>query len=147
MLYIWDALRHRNVVQLFLQLWFQLAILTYAILQIPQSYNALDELEDERCGAFAVRDGPITHDPAPLIDAVDLSPAFVCCIEPRGVLLTPSYCSAAKALAACSTCFAPSSSSRQSSWVSQASPSSSSLGGSTSSSAGQSSTSSARVRR
>jgi hypothetical protein len=60
-LYIWDALRHRNVVQLFLQLWFQLSILTYAILQIPQSYNALDELEDERCGAFAVRIGPTTY--------------------------------------------------------------------------------------
>ncbi|RSH89296.1 hypothetical protein EHS25_002408 [Saitozyma podzolica] len=57
-LYIWDALRHRNVVQLFLQLWFQLSILTYAILQIPQSYNALDELDDERCGAFARCEGP-----------------------------------------------------------------------------------------
>jgi hypothetical protein len=54
-LYIWDALRQRNVVQLLLHLWFQLCILAYSILQIPQTYNALNEIGNQQCGNYPVR--------------------------------------------------------------------------------------------
>ncbi|GFZ48729.1 hypothetical protein JCM24511_06478 [Saitozyma sp. JCM 24511] len=57
-LYIWDALRQRNVVQLLLHLWFQLCILAYSILQIPQTYNALNEIGNQQCGNYPRCEGP-----------------------------------------------------------------------------------------
>jgi hypothetical protein len=44
------------VVQLLLHLWFNICILAYSIVQIPQTYDALNALGDQQCGSYAVSD-------------------------------------------------------------------------------------------
>lgn len=51
LLYVFDALRARNIVQLFLHIWLNLMLLLYAILQIPQTKIALEDVTGS-CGDF-----------------------------------------------------------------------------------------------
>lgn len=50
---MFDALRARSIVQLGLHLVFNVCILVYAILQIPQTHDALASEPRRHCGAFA----------------------------------------------------------------------------------------------
>ena len=54
MVYIFDALRARNVIQLCLHLFFNLCILLYSILQIFQTKNAFETTPQDKCGSFPV---------------------------------------------------------------------------------------------
>ncbi|WVW86174.1 hypothetical protein I302_108215 [Kwoniella bestiolae CBS 10118] len=59
LLYIFDALRARNIVQLIMHLFFNLCMLIYSILQIPQTRDALsDENAPGACGAYVRCTGP-----------------------------------------------------------------------------------------
>jgi hypothetical protein len=53
-LYVFDALRARNIIQLVLHLFFNLCILVYSILQIPQTENALSAAPVNGCGSYPV---------------------------------------------------------------------------------------------
>lgn len=55
MLYVLDAVRARNIVQLGLHMLLNICILAYSILQIPQTKTALSGLGLRRCGNFEVR--------------------------------------------------------------------------------------------
>lgn len=57
LLYVFDALRARNIVQLFLHIWLNLMLLLYAILQIPQTKIALEDVTGS-CGDFDRCTGP-----------------------------------------------------------------------------------------
>jgi len=52
--YIFDALRQRNVIQLCLHLFFNLCILLYSILQIFQTKNAFETTPQDKCGSYPV---------------------------------------------------------------------------------------------
>lgn len=54
MLYVLDAVRARNIVQLGLHMVLNICILAYSILQIPQTKTALSGLGLRRCGNFEV---------------------------------------------------------------------------------------------
>ncbi|ORY33361.1 hypothetical protein BCR39DRAFT_519441 [Naematelia encephala] len=59
LLYVFDALRARNIVQLCLHLWFNVCMLTYSILQIPQTKDAMGDEPVNGCGRFtSCVDGP-----------------------------------------------------------------------------------------
>ncbi|WWC91697.1 uncharacterized protein L201_006643 [Kwoniella dendrophila CBS 6074] len=60
LLYIFDALRARNIVQLIMHLFFNVCMLVYSILQIPQTKNALEEENNVPggCGSFENCTGP-----------------------------------------------------------------------------------------
>ncbi|WVQ66989.1 uncharacterized protein L199_005181 [Kwoniella botswanensis] len=59
LLYIFDALRARNIVQLIMHLFFNLCMLIYSILQIPQTKNALsNDNAPGACGSFERCTGP-----------------------------------------------------------------------------------------
>jgi len=69
LVYVLDSLRAHNVMQvgqstirdvelinqLCLHLWFNLCILTYSILEIPQTKNAMESQAYAQCGSFEVR--------------------------------------------------------------------------------------------
>ncbi|WRT70236.1 uncharacterized protein IL334_007231 [Kwoniella shivajii] len=58
-LYIFDGLRARNIVQLIMHLFFNICMLTYSILQIPQTKDALgDETAPDACGKYERCTGP-----------------------------------------------------------------------------------------
>jgi len=59
LLYVFDALRARNIVQLLLHMSFQACILLYAIVEIPQTKDALEGTADgARCGNYVRCFGP-----------------------------------------------------------------------------------------
>ncbi|OWZ67435.1 hypothetical protein AYX15_01581 [Cryptococcus neoformans] len=57
LLYVFDALRSRNIVQLLLHIWLNFMLLLYAILQIPQTKVALEDVAG-CCGNFDRCTGP-----------------------------------------------------------------------------------------
>ena len=58
LIYVFDALRARNIIQLVLHLIFNTCIWVYSILQVPQTEHALSGLPADRCGSFAACVGP-----------------------------------------------------------------------------------------
>ncbi|WVQ84498.1 hypothetical protein IAT38_006650 [Cryptococcus sp. DSM 104549] len=58
LLYVFDALRARNIIQLILHLTLHLMLLLYAILQIPQTRTALRSAPPDACGRFTTCAGP-----------------------------------------------------------------------------------------
>ncbi|RXK35896.1 hypothetical protein M231_06816 [Tremella mesenterica] len=58
LLYVFDGLRGRNIVQLCLHLFFNVCILVYSILQIPQTKDALDSAPQDACGSYQRCTGP-----------------------------------------------------------------------------------------
>ncbi|ORX40555.1 hypothetical protein BD324DRAFT_7537 [Kockovaella imperatae] len=58
LLYVFDALRARNIVQLGLHLCFQFCIWLYSVLQIPQTANAFKGTPQDLCGSFERCTGP-----------------------------------------------------------------------------------------
>lgn len=64
-LYVLDAVRARNIVQLGLHMVLNICILAYSILQIPQTKTALSGLGLRRCGNFEASDTVASQKPKP----------------------------------------------------------------------------------